>query len=162
MDSLHAIGFYVSSGVSVIGGLGVALLGGRSLRSLLLAICGLGLAGLYISLGAGFAAVVALVCYLGCAVLIAGPRYRSIDTLTGGMWRQLGAIGAGAILLVLGFAAYRGSFVAAKPSGDGFGIADVGRLLFAHDALATDAVAALVLVSLVGAAAVWRVRERGR
>jgi len=162
MDSLHAIGFYVSSGVSVIGGLGVALLGGRTLRSLLLAICGLGLAGIYISLGAGFAAVIALVCYVGCAVLIAGPRYRSIETLTGAMWRQIGAIGAGAVLLVLGFAAYRGNFVTAKPSGDGFGIADVGRLLFAHDALATDAVAALVLVSLIGAAAVWRVKERGR
>ena len=60
MDSLHAIGFYVSSGVSVIGGLGVALLGGRTMRGLLLAICGLGLAGIYISLGAGFAAVVTL------------------------------------------------------------------------------------------------------
>jgi NADH:ubiquinone oxidoreductase subunit 6 (subunit J) len=162
MDSLHAIGFYVSSGVSVIGGLGVALLGGRTPRSLLLAICGLGLAGIYISLGAGFAAGVALVCYLGCAVLVAGPRYRSVETLTPTMWRQLGAIGAGAILLVLGFAAYRGNFVAAKPSGDGIGIADIGRLLFAHDALATDAVAGLVLVSLVGAAAVWRVRERSR
>jgi NADH:ubiquinone oxidoreductase subunit 6 (subunit J) len=162
MDSLHAIGFYVSSGVSVIGGLGVALLGGRALRGLLLAICGLGVAGIYISLGAGFAAVVALACYIGCALLIAGPRYRSIETLTGSMWRQIGAIGAGAVLLVLGFAAYRGNFVAAKAPGDGFGIADVGRLLFAHDALATDAVAALVLVSLIGAAAVWRVKERGR
>jgi len=162
MDSLHAIGFYVSSGVSVIGGLGVALLGARGLRGLFLAVCGVGLAGIYISLGAGFAAIVALVCYLGCAALVAGPRYRAIESAVGPLWRQLGAIGAGALLLVLGFSAYRGSFVAAKPSGDGFGIADVGRLLFAHDALATDAVAALVLVSLIGAAAVWRLRERGR
>jgi NADH:ubiquinone oxidoreductase subunit 6 (subunit J) len=162
MDSLHAIGFYVSSGVSVIGGLGVALLGGRGLRGVFLAVCGAGLAGIYISLGAGFAAIVALVCYLGCAALVAGPRYRRVETVVGPMWRQLGAIGAGALLLVLGFAAYRGSFVSAKLTGDGFGIADVGRLLFARDALATDAVAALVLVSLIGAAAVWRVRERGR
>ena len=162
MDSLHAISFYVSSGVSVIGGLGVALLGPRGLRSLLMAVCGVGLAGIYISLGAGFAAIVALVCYLGCAALVAGPRYRAIESAVGPMWRQLGAIGAGALLLVLGFSAYRGSFVAAKPSGDGFGIADVGRLLFAHDALATDAVAAPVLISLIGAAAIWRVRERGR
>ncbi len=162
MDSLHAIGFYVSSGVSVIGGLGVALLGGRGMRGLSMAVCGVGLAGIYISLGAGFAAIVALVCYLGCAALVAGPRYRRIESVAGPMWRQFGAIGAGALLLVLGFSAYRGTFVAAKPSGDGFGIADIGRLLFAHDALATDAIAALVLVSLIGAAAVWRVRERGR
>ena len=162
MDSLHAIGFYVSSGVSVIGGLGVAFLGGRMLRGLFLAICGVGLAGIYVSLGAGFAAIVALVCYIGCAVLIAGPRYRSIQTVIGPMWRQLGAVGAGALLLVLGFSAFRGNFVSAKSLGDGFGAADVGRLLFAHDALATDAIAALVLVSLVGAFAVWRVRERSR
>lgn len=162
MDSLHAIGFYVSSGVSLIGGLGVALLDGRGRRGVSLALCGVGLAGIYISLGAGFAAIVALVCYLGCAVLIAGPRYRAIQTVIGPMWRQLGALGAGALLLVLGFSAYRGSFVSAKPSGDGFAIADVARLLFAHDALATDAIAALVLVSLVGAAAVWRLRERSR
>jgi len=127
-----------------------------------MAVCGVGLAGIYISLGAGFAAIVALVCYLGCAALVAGPRYRRIESVAGPMWRQFGAIGAGALLLVLGFSAYRGTFVAAKPSGDGFGIADIGRLLFAHDALATDAIAALVLVSLIGAAAVWRVRERGR
>jgi len=127
-----------------------------------MAVCGVGLAGIYISLGAGFAAIVALVCYLGCAALVAGPRYRRIESVAGPMWRQFGAIGAGALLLVLGFSAYRGTFVAAKPAGDGFGIADIGRLLFAHDALATDAIAALVLVSLIGAAAVWRVRERGR
>jgi NADH:ubiquinone oxidoreductase subunit 6 (subunit J) len=162
MDSLHAIGFYVSSGVSVIGGLGVAFLGGRVLRGLSLAISGLGLAGIYVSLGAGFAAIVALVCYLGCALLVAGPRYRSIETAIGPMWRQLGAVGAGALLLVLGFSAFRGNFVSAKPLGDGFGVAELGRLLFAHDALATDAVAVLVLVSLVGAFAVWRVRERIR
>jgi hypothetical protein len=37
----------------------------------------------------------------------------------------------------------------------------VARLLFAHDALATDAVGALVLAALVGAAIAWR-RERPR
>jgi hypothetical protein len=32
----------------------------------------------------------------------------------------------------------------------------VAKLLFAHDALATEAVGGLVLLSLVGAAAAWR------
>src|SRR5256885_10420912 len=116
MDSLHAIGFYVSSGVSVIGGLGVALLGPRGLRGLFLAVCGVGLAGIYISLGAGFAAIVTLVCYLGCAALLAGPRYRRIESVVGPVWRQLGAIGAGALLPGPAFSAYRGRFFAGKPS----------------------------------------------
>jgi NADH:ubiquinone oxidoreductase subunit 6 (subunit J) len=162
MDSLHAIGFYVSSGVSVIGGLGVALLPGRELRGISLAISGVGLAGVYVALGAGFAGAVALVCYLGCAVMVAGPRYRVMESVVGAPWRQLGAIGAGGLLAVLAYAAFRGNFAQAKPTGDGFAIADVGRLLFAHDALATEAVAVLVLVSVVGAFAVWRGRERAR
>src|SRR5437867_13413767 len=75
MDSLHAIGFYVSSGVLLLGGLGVALLPGRDLRGIALAVSGAGLAGAYVSLSAGFAAIVALVCCLGCAAVVGGPVY---------------------------------------------------------------------------------------
>jgi NADH:ubiquinone oxidoreductase subunit 6 (subunit J) len=162
MDALHAIGFYVSSGVSVIGGLGVALVSGRGQRGAALAIAGLGLAGIYVSLGAGFAALVALPCYLGCAALVAGPRYRSMETVIGQAWRQLGAVGAGALLAVLAYSAFRGGFAQARAFTEAFGASEVGRLLFAHDAFATEAIAAVVLVSLVGATAVWRARERTR
>jgi hypothetical protein len=41
-------------------------------------------------------------------------------------------------------------------------VAAIGRLLFERDALATEAVAALVLVALAGATVVWRARERAR
>ncbi len=162
MDSLHAIGFYVSSGVLLIGALGVALLTGREPRGVALAVIGVGLGGLYDSLAAGFAAVVALICYLVCGALVAGPRYRSVEAVVGPLWRQVGAIGAAALLAVVIYAALRGDFVAAKFFGGAFGASAIGRLLFAHDAPATEAVAALVLVSLAGATAVWRVRERAR
>jgi hypothetical protein len=46
-------------------------------------------------------------------------------------------------------------------SGD-FGSASVGRLLFAHDALATEAVGALVIAALAGATAMWRGKGPGR
>ena len=79
MDSLHAIGFYVSSGVSLAGALGVALLPLRDQRGVALGVAGIGLAGLYLSLSAGFAALVALgfyVCYVIFALFpVAGPRY---------------------------------------------------------------------------------------
>jgi NADH:ubiquinone oxidoreductase subunit 6 (subunit J) len=162
MDSLHAIGFYVSSGVSVIGALGVALMPARGLRGAAMAVAGVGIAGIYASLGAGFAALVALVCYLACAVLVAGQRYRSIEGVIGPFWRQLGAVAAGALLALLGYSAFRGDFAQAKAVSETFGASDVGRLLFAHDAFATEAIAALVLVSLAGAAAVWRARDRAR
>jgi NADH:ubiquinone oxidoreductase subunit 6 (subunit J) len=162
MDSLHAIGFYVSSGVSLIGGLGVALLPARRLRGAAVAVAGIGIAGVYLSLGAGFAAVVVIVCYAACAALVAGPRYRSLEGVIAPWWRQLGAVAAGALLAVLGYSALRGGFAEAKTVSETFGASDVGRLLFARDAFATEAVAALVLVSLVGATAAWRARERAR
>lgn len=162
MDSLHAFGFYVSAALSVIGGLFVALLPDRARRAVALAVAGLGLAGLYASLSAGFAGVVALVCYAGCALLLARPDYRSVQPVVNDRWRQLGALGAAGLLAILAYSAFRGSFQPGKFSGDAFGTASIGSLLFTHDALATEAVGALVLVTLAGVAVAWRRRERER
>src|SRR5438552_19179061 len=100
MDSLHAIGFYVSSGVSLAGALGVALLPLRDQRGVALGVAGIGLAGLYLSLSAGFAALVALLCYAGGAWLLAGPRYPSIGSVAGAGWRPAGAPGAAGVCVV--------------------------------------------------------------
>jgi len=162
MDSLHAIGFYVSAAVSLGGGLLVAFLPGRGARGVALAAAGAGIAGLYVSLSAGFSGLVALVCFAGCAPLLAAPAYRVMDITVAGIWRQLGAIAAGGLLAVLCYAAWRGDFVHATFYGGAINSASVGRLLFAHDALATEAIGALVLVALVGATAAWRLRDRGR
>jgi NADH:ubiquinone oxidoreductase subunit 6 (subunit J) len=163
MDSLHAIGFYVSAAISVAGGLAVAFLPGRGSRGAALAVAGAGVAGIYLSLYAGFAALVALVCYAGCALLIAAPQYRAMETVVAGVWRQVGAVAAAGLFAILAYAAWRGTF--AHPNVFYLGAinsASVGRLLFAHDALATEAVGALIVVALVGATAAWRGRERGR
>ena len=162
MDSLHAIGFYVSAAVSLGGGLLVAFLPGRGARGVALAAAGVGIAGLYVSLSAAFTGLVALICFAGCALLLAAPAYRVIDVTVAGIWRQLGAIASAGLLAVLCYAAWRGNFVHATFYGGEINSASVGRLLFAHDALATEAVGALVLVALVGATAAWRSRERGR
>lgn len=162
MDSLHAIGFYVSSGVSLAGALGVALLTRRDHRGLALAVVGLGLAGLYLTLSAGFAAGVALLCYLGAAWLLAGPGYRAYMSAGGAAWRQAGAVGAGGLLLLLAYSAFRGGFVHGAFRGGTFGTESIGRLFFGHDALATEAVALLVVAGLAGATTAWRARERQR
>ena len=162
MDSLHAIGFYVSSGVSLAGGLGATLLPGRDLRGASLAVLGIGLAGIYLTLSAGLAALVALVCYLGCAALFASPQYRPLETVVGGIWRQLGAVAAAVLLALVVYSAFRGDFVHASFYGGTFGAANLGRTFFAHDALAFEAVAVLVFAALAGAGAAWYARERGR
>lgn len=162
MDSLHAIGFYVSSGVLLLGGAGVALLPGRGQRGAALAISGVGLAGLYAVLSAGFVAVIALVCYLAVGWMIAGPRHRMIENAVAPIWRQAGAVGAAALLAVLAFSAYRGSFVHADLTAGPFEARAVARLLLAHDALAAEAVAALGAIAVIAATAAWRSRERAR
>ena len=163
MDSLHAIGFYVSAAVSLGGGLLVAFLPARVARGAALGGAGLGIAGLLASLSADLAAGVALVSYVGCGALVAGRRYRALDSPAAAVWRQVGAAAAAALFAVLAYSAWRGDFVHAPVfRGGEIGAAALGRLMFAHDALATEAVAALVLASLAGATVAWRMRERGR
>jgi NADH:ubiquinone oxidoreductase subunit 6 (subunit J) len=162
MDSPHAIGFFLSAAVSVAGGLSVAFLRGRSRRGLSLVAVSIGVAGTYVSLSAGFAAIVALVCYGACALILAGSGYRVVEAAVGAGWRQVGAVGAAALLAVLAYAAYRGDFALNVYFGGPYGSAALGKLLFAHDALAVEAIAALVLVALVGAALAWRARDRSR
>lgn len=162
MDSLHAIGFYVSSALSIAGALLVALLPGRGARGAALGLTGVGLAGIYLFLSAGFAAIVALVCYAGCAGLVAGPHYRAIQFAVRPRWMQLGGVGAAGLLALLGYSAFKGDFVDATFYGGWFGSAVVGRLLLAHDALATEAVAGLIAAALVGGAVAWRRRGPSR
>jgi NADH:ubiquinone oxidoreductase subunit 6 (subunit J) len=162
MDSLHTIGFYVSAGLSVTGALLVALLPGRGARGAALGLTGVGMAGIYLFLSAGFAAVAALVCYAGCAWLVAAPTYRGLEYAVRPVWRQVAALSAAGLLAALAYSAFRGDFVHTTFYGGWFNSAAVGRLLFAHDALATEAVGVLVAVALVGATAAWRGRGSSR
>jgi NADH:ubiquinone oxidoreductase subunit 6 (subunit J) len=161
MDSLHAIGFYMSAALAGVGGIFLAFLHGHWHRGLALGALGLGVAGIYASLSAGFAAIVVLVCYGGCALLVARPDYRTVEQAAAGLWRQIGGVGAALLLVALAYAAFRGRFAHATFYDGPFNTMTVARLLFAHDALATEAVAGVVLAALVGAAIAWR-RERPR
>jgi hypothetical protein len=162
MDSLHTIGFYASSAVALLGALLVALLSRRGRRALALLVAGIGVAGIDVSLSAGFTAGVVLLSFAVCASLIARPDYRSFDFVTGSTLRQVGAIGVAVMLAALAYAAYRGNFAHITFNGGPIGTAAVGRLLLAHDTIATEAVGVLALIALVVLALAWRVRERER
>ncbi len=162
MDSLHAIGFYASSAVALLGALLVALLSGRGRRALALFVAGIGVAGIDASLSAGFTAGVVLLTFAVSAALLARPDHRSFDLLTGGPVRQLAGIAAAVMLAALAYAAYRGTFAHVTFNGGELGTAAIGRLLFARDAVATEAAGVLVLIALVALGFAWRVRERDR
>ena len=162
MDSPHAIGFYASSVLALGGSVATVLVPGRGWRALALLVTGAGVAGVYTSLSAGFAAVVVLLSFAACAMLLARPDYRAVTGGTRRLWRQLGAIGAALLFAALVYSAFRGGFAHVTFNGGAFGSAAVGRLLFAHDALATEAMAALALIATVGLTIAWRVHERPR
>jgi NADH:ubiquinone oxidoreductase subunit 6 (subunit J) len=162
MDSPHAIGFYASSAVALIGAVMVALLPGRGNRALALLVAGIGVAGIDASLSAGFTGAVVLLTFAGCAALLARHDYRSFDFAWGSLVRQLGAAGAAVTLAALAYAAYRGMFANVTFNGGALGTAAVGRLLFEHDAIAIEAVAVLAVIGLVVLTIAWRSRERER
>ncbi len=162
MDSPHAIGFYASSAVALGGGLVVVFAGPRGMRALALLISGAGVAGVYASLSAGFVALIVLASFAGSALLLARPDYRTVMGGAAQVWRQLAAVGAAILLAALAYAAFRGDFAHVTFNGGFFGSAAVGRLLFARDALAAEAVGALVLAALVGLTVAWRVHDRSR
>jgi NADH:ubiquinone oxidoreductase subunit 6 (subunit J) len=162
MDSPHAIGFYASAAVALIGAVMVALLPGRGNRALALFVAGIGVAGLDASLSAAFTGAVVLLTFAGSAALLARHYYRSFDFAWGSLVRQVGAIGAALTFAALAYAGYRGMFGQINFNGGALGTAAVGRLLFEHDALATEAVAVLAVIALVVLTIAWRSRERER
>src|SRR5579859_2054277 len=92
MDSPHAIGFYASSAVALGGGLVVVFAGERGLRALAVLIAGVGVAGVYASLSAGFAALVVLASFAASALVLARPDYRAVMGGAAHVRRQLAAV----------------------------------------------------------------------
>lgn len=146
MDALHSLLFYVSAAIALAGALAASLLDGRR-QAYALAGFGLGLALLYADLSAGFAGLVALLCYVGVAALLLGaPALDLPERAPNWVWQLAGVLAAVAFA-VLAYAALRGRYAASGWYGGTFGAAAVGRLLIGHDALATVAATAALFVA---------------
>ncbi len=161
-DTLPTIIFYACAALATAGGLAAAL-APAGWRWTALPAVAVGAAGAVAALSAGFAAILVLVA-LGGAALALGPSAGELESRSepvGRGWMvQLGAVGAALILLALAYAAGRGDFPA-PPGPDGFfGLAAAGRVLFGREALATVAVAAMLMLGLAGGS--WLLRRRVR
>ena len=162
MDTLHSVLFYAFAALTVGGGLGTSLLGGRA-RALGVAAVGVGLTGLYADLDAGYAALVTLVAVGASALLLiglAGPRFAGADLEPAGLARQLGAALAGIVFLVLAYVAFRGRYAVGTASIGVVNAAAVGRLLLGREALAVEVLAAALLVAVAAGGMVARARPR--
>ena len=166
MDLVLTIVFFICAILAVAGALGASLVPDAPWRLLGLLAVAVGTAGVLVSLSAGFAALVALVCLGASAVLIGGtaaggaagsPRLRFDVADAGAALRlsaQIGAVAAAALLAILLVVAVAGSFVSGPHTGDAFGAAAVGRAFFGRDALAREAVGATLMAALAVGAAV--------
>jgi NADH:ubiquinone oxidoreductase subunit 6 (subunit J) len=163
LDTLHSVLFYAFAAVTVGGGLAACLLAGRA-RALAVGAVAVGLAGLYADLNAGYAAIVTLVALGASALLLLGlrpaPRAVAGEEEAAGLAQQLGGLLAGVVLLVLLYVAFNGRHFAGANLTGQFNTAALGRLLAGRDALATEAIAAALLVA--GVAGGLLARTRGR
>jgi NADH:ubiquinone oxidoreductase subunit 6 (subunit J) len=158
LDTLHSVLFYAFAAVTVAGGLVAALLEAR-LRALGLGLVAIGVGGLLADLDAGFAALFSLVALGACALLILQlPAPRRWEPA--GAARQLGAALAGLAFLGLAYAAFRGSYATSGGLIGTFNAAGLGRLLFAHDSFAVEALAGALLVAMIAGAGLVRERRR--
>ncbi|HEY4026696.1 MAG TPA: hypothetical protein VGO86_09725 [Candidatus Dormibacteraeota bacterium] len=161
MDLVLTIVFLICAILAVAGALGASLGPSASWRQLGLLAVAVGTAGVLASLSAGFAALVAVVCLGASAVLLSAgvtgaPRGGIFNgsTVSG----QAGAVAAALLLLVLLVVAVRGTFAAGGSIGPGFDAAAVGRAFFTRDALALEAVGAMLTVALAAGAMARRRR----
>jgi hypothetical protein len=157
LDTLHSVLFYAFAAVTVGGGLVASLLGGRA-RALGIGVVAVGLAGLYVDLDAGYAAIVTLVAVGASALLLLGLRPAAAEKP--GIAQQLGAALAGVVFLVLLYIAFEGRYFTGATFTGQFNTAALGRLLVGRDALALESIAAALLVA--GAAGGFIARTRAR
>ena len=159
MDAPHSLVFCAFAAVALAGALAAVLVEGAAWRVRSLLALAAGLAGLYASLSAGFAAVVVLVAYLGVAAIglaVTGP---DLPRRPPARALQLAGPLAAALLVVLVYAALRADFARGSYPGGFFGAAALGRLLFARDAVA---MITLACVMVLAATAVFAARGTGR
>lgn len=157
MDLVLTIVFFICAILAVAGAVGASLAPATSWRLLGLLVLAVGTAGVLATFSAAVAAVIALVCLGGSAVLLGGAGavpVRLGDLRAAALPAQLGAASAVLLLAVLLVVAFGGTFIAAGQTGSGFDPGALGRTFFGRDTLALEAVGAMLTAALAVGAAV--------
>jgi NADH:ubiquinone oxidoreductase subunit 6 (subunit J) len=161
LDLVLTIVFYTFAILAVVGALVAALAPTASLRLMGLIGVAVGTAGVMISLSAWLVALISLVCLGASAFLVAGGREVRAASPTPSAWfreagfgTQAGVVAAALLLVLLALVAAGGSFSRGGSGTAGIGVASLGRILFARDALAVEAAGAAAMIAMAMAAAV--------
>jgi len=161
LDLVLTIVFYAFAILAVVGALTAALSAIASRRLLGLIGVAVGTAGVLLSFSAWLVAPLALAC-LGASALLVGGGGQDRGTASArpaglgeaGPVTLAGVAATASLFVLLVAAAAGGSFQNAGSGSAGVAASALGRVFFARDALAVDAVGAAVMIALaVGALA---------
>lgn len=156
---------FILSLLMTVGGALLAVLTPRIIRSVCgLAVCSIGLAGLYYFLGSPFLALMQILIYVGavCIAIVFAIMLAEPDEPAGGekvagarWWTAVGSLAAAAIVWgVVQLAS--GAAWPASARGKGATLADLGIALLKPFSLAFEAISLVLLVAILGALAVAR------
>ena len=159
MDLVLIIVFYAFAILGVVGALAAALSATASPRLLGLIAVAVGTSGVLISFSAWIVAFIALLCLGASALLVAGggqvrgaaPAHQS-GLREAGRATLAGVAAAALLLVLLVVVAAGGSFAKAGSGSAGLAASALGRVFFARDALAVDAVGAATMIALAAGA----------
>lgn len=155
---------FVLSGLTVLAGALLAVMAHRIIRSVCgLALCCIGLAGLYAFLGSPFLALMQILIYVGAvcitivfAVMLAEPDEQPATSPghTGGLWLACALLICAVVGWGVAQVALRAPWVVpASRTSDG-SIRSIGVALLTTHSLAFEVVSVVLLVAIVGALAI--------
>ena len=163
-EGLAGIIFLILIGVTMLGAI-IATCTKRLIRSVTgLAVCFVGVAGLYYFLNSPFVAMMELLIYVGAvcvtiafAIMLAEPDEARLARKISGLSGGLAAICGGAISFALGYAAVHGSWMAAPAARANDGsLKMIGESLLTRYSMVFELISIVLLVAIIGSMALAR------
>jgi NADH-quinone oxidoreductase subunit J len=167
-EGLAGVIFLILIGVTMIGAI-IATCTQRLIRSVSgLAVCFVGVAGLYYFLNSPFVAMMELLIYVGAvcvtiafAIMLAEPDERRLARKISGLSGGLAAVCGGAVSFALAYAAVTGQWMApATPVNDG-SLKMIGEALLTKYSMVFELISIVLLVAIIGSMALARAGRRG-
>lgn len=155
---------FVVSVLAMLGGAVLAVVAHRIIRCVCgLALCCIGLAGLYAFLGSPFLALMQILIYVGAvcitivfAVMLAEPDEPAEPGTAhgGGVWLPVALLVSSGIGLGLAWIAAHGGWTVPKAGGSDGSLKAIGVALLTTHSLAFEVISVVLLVAIVGALAI--------